>query len=471
MQLQQIKIALAYESSTNPRGKDFAGPAFDDLVASVKEKGVLVPVIARPKAKDGKKFEIVAGNRRFRAAKLAGLDEIPARIDDLNDAEAREVQIIENLHREDVHPLDEGNAYRELIEKGKLEVESVAARTAKSVAYVRQRLHLTNLGKKAAAGFRSGKLSAGHAVLIARLEEADQEKALRFMSERRRVDLTELREWIQELTFRKLSAAPPWKNHEAAVAAFAPCADCTKRTGPTLFGEKEAAQCGDPTCFGRKLAAHLEIVKADFKKRGEALALVAGGWVSNHPKGVLKRDNYRKLFSERDTCKSEQKALIVAGEADDGVGEIIRICCDKSCSVHGSRPGTVYRLKQKEIARRKAAIKREKAKKEAAERGLVRAIGKVGWPLSEGAFNILLEVGISRGTMVIAPVCRRRGIKPKVTQQYYDSERKQGFKSTNWEKPLREAVTKMSRAERAQLLIEIVLVDHSYSREKLIKLL
>src|SRR6185437_15484760 len=101
MKLQTIKVSDAYESENNPRGNDFKVASFDDLVASVKEKGVLVPVIARPRKKGAKQYEIVAGNRRFRAAQLAGVKEIPARIEDLTDEQAQEIQIIENLQRED----------------------------------------------------------------------------------------------------------------------------------------------------------------------------------------------------------------------------------------------------------------------------------------------------------------------------------------------------------------------------------
>src|SRR2546421_11245199 len=103
--LHAIKISLAYESDTNPRGSRFEGATFDELVASIKEKGVLVPVLARPRKKGAQEFEIIAGNRRFRAAQIAGLAEIPANVQELTDIEAREAQIVENLQRADVHPL------------------------------------------------------------------------------------------------------------------------------------------------------------------------------------------------------------------------------------------------------------------------------------------------------------------------------------------------------------------------------
>src|SRR5262245_34603566 len=115
MKVQNIKVADAKPSATNPRGVKFENdPSFKDLVASVKEKGILVPVIVRPV---GKGYEVIAGARRLAAAKEAGLDTIPADVREMDDDEAREVQIIENLQRTDIHPLDEGEAFRQLMEK------------------------------------------------------------------------------------------------------------------------------------------------------------------------------------------------------------------------------------------------------------------------------------------------------------------------------------------------------------------
>ena len=108
MNLQSVKISACYESQTNPRGTDFGGAAFKDLVASVKEKGILVRCLCARKHGSAE-YEVIAGSRRLRAAKEAGLKEIPAQIVDMNDTAARE-QIVENLQRQDIHPLEEGEA-------------------------------------------------------------------------------------------------------------------------------------------------------------------------------------------------------------------------------------------------------------------------------------------------------------------------------------------------------------------------
>jgi len=174
--LQTLKVSECYESETNPRGTDFAGKQFDELVASIEEKDVLVPVLARAKFQSNtltkreleQKYEVIAGNRRLRAAKQAGLKEIPAQLVEMTDGEAREAQIVENLQRQDVHPLEEGEAYRQLmVANDGYDIEAIAAKVGKSKTYVRGRLVLTTLIDKAAAEFRKGTMTAGHAALIA----------------------------------------------------------------------------------------------------------------------------------------------------------------------------------------------------------------------------------------------------------------------------------------------------------------
>jgi len=467
MKLLNVKVSLCYESETNPRGTDFDGAALNELVASVKEKGVLVPVLVRPRAKGQKEFEIVAGNRRFRAAQKVGLAEIPAQVQEMTDDEAREAQIVENLQREDIHPLEEGEAYRKLIEEGKnYDLEAVAAKVGKSVSYVRRRLILTDLTAPSKAAYRRGKINAGHAELVSRLDSDEQAKALAFIS-RREPDMDELREEVQKLRIGKLVATPPWKSHEAIVAAMAPCEQCNKKKGGDLFGEGAAEQCGDPTCFARRLAAHLELVKQDMKVKKIPLSLISTHWKSE-VKGALASDAWNRV-NAKVPCKSQHKALVVDG--DDDLGQVINICTDPKCEVHGEHRGSVYKRTPKEIAARKRELSAQKAKKAREERELVNALKKVSWPISEKVLDMLLEVKLRRGTMVLRPVAQRLGIEPKVSQVWYNSEHTSGYKARDWEKPLREYAAKLTKEDKAKLLVELEFVDHSYIQGKLAKML
>jgi ParB family chromosome partitioning protein len=451
MQLQKLKVSACYESETNPRGKDFEGAQFAELVASVKEKGVLVPVLARPRAKAGKQFEIVAGNRRFRAAVKAGLEEIPAQVQEMTDVEAREAQIVENLQRADIHPLEEGEAYRKLIEEGKnYDLEAVAAKVGKPLSYVRRRLILTNLSTPSKAAYRNGKINGGHAEIVARLASDEQGKALKFIDERE-ADTADLREWVQELVVKKLSSAPPWKDHEKLVAAAAPCAECEKKKGGDLFGKGAAEQCGDPTCFARRMAAHIELTKQEFKGKNIPLVLVASGFVSNLPKGVIHHHDYNHVTG-KDTCDSESKALVVVGDED--VGRVIRVCTNKQCRTHGeTQYGTPYKKTPKEIAARKKEVARVKAARAKFEAEILKGLEKVKWPLSEKQLDALLDLVFSRqSTHFQMPAVKRHELKPVVKKH-------DGYTSKDYESPLRKLAEEGGKEAKLRLVFELLIPE------------
>src|SRR6266436_1698262 len=125
-------------------------------------------------------YELVAGARRFRASKIAGKDTIPATVRDLTDAECQEIRLIENLQRVNIHELDEGIGYRSLrdLRPDFYTVETIAAQVAKSPAYVKGRISLTELIPAAQTAFYDGKLTVAHGLEIARLQPKDQKRAL-----------------------------------------------------------------------------------------------------------------------------------------------------------------------------------------------------------------------------------------------------------------------------------------------------
>ena len=473
MKLQNIKVADAKQSATNVKGRN-EGKSFDELVASVKEKGVLVPVLARAlktttskklsetkklTAKDNTQYEVIAGNRRLAAAKEAGLEEIPAQIVEMTDVEAREAQIVENLQREGVHPLDEGESYRQLIEESKYEISSIAAKVGKSESYVKQRLFLTNLEEKMATAYRTGKINDGHAVLIAKLSAEDQPRALKAATDRYELmSVKELKEWIEKNIYTNLDNQP-WLGSPELMKVVGPCKECEPPSA-SLFGDVKEGACTSLPCWQRKMLAYL-----NHRIKTEKLHAISDEY-GESPKGVLSRSNY-VLISGKDKCDSAHKALVVNG---GDIGKIKTICSDKDCKTHG-RNQSGYSLTPKEKERRKAEIKKEKAKAAAEVTARAKALKKVKWPMTEKTLNMLLETKLERGTMVLRPVCQRREIKPITTTIYYDSAKKQGYKSTSWEKPLRQAVAKMTKQEKAQLLVELTLVDNSYTQDKLIKLL
>ncbi len=127
---------------------------------------------------DDSRYEVVAGARRLRAAKLADLENVPVRIVKLNDAEAIEAQCVENLQREDIHPLEEALGFKSLLELGEpYNISHIAARAGKAEAYIYGRLKLADLIPPVAEAFLKDKITIGHALLIAKLPASQQQEA------------------------------------------------------------------------------------------------------------------------------------------------------------------------------------------------------------------------------------------------------------------------------------------------------
>lgn len=156
----KLEISAIISSKFQPR-KDFAPEAIADLVNSVKEKGVLQPLLVR-KTGEGK-YELIAGERRLRAAKEAGLRFLPVIIKDFSDKETLEVALIENLQRENLNPLEEAEAYQRLAQEFGRTQEEIAKVIGKSRSYITNTLRLLSLPEEIKDMLKTGKLTAGHA--------------------------------------------------------------------------------------------------------------------------------------------------------------------------------------------------------------------------------------------------------------------------------------------------------------------
>lgn len=174
--LQLLALADLRESPHNPR-KHFDPAKLGELAESIRKSGILTPLLVRPLAQDGV-FEIAAGHRRFRAAQLAGVDEVPCVVRELDETTFLEVITIENLQREDVHPLEEADGFRSLITELRYDVATIADRVGRSHAYVYDRLRLLSLVDEARTLFFDGKITTGHAILLARIAPDDQRRAI-----------------------------------------------------------------------------------------------------------------------------------------------------------------------------------------------------------------------------------------------------------------------------------------------------
>lgn len=279
-----LPLAQVQPSKTNPR-KTFNTHGLDELATSIKKYGVAQPILVRPMpdcTTEVQTYEIIAGERRYRASGIAGMETIPARILEVDDLTMLELQVIENLQREDLHPLEEAESYEALIKShGKLAdygVDDIAAKLGKSRAYIYARMKLCALGDKARAAFYDGDLNASTALLLARIPVTElQEKALTDITEERHsgpMSVREAQRHIQRTYMLHLVSAKFTITDGTLVPAAGSCMDCLKRTGANLdlFRDVGSADvCTDPICFDTKKAAHTERIKASALESGKKI--------------------------------------------------------------------------------------------------------------------------------------------------------------------------------------------------------
>ena len=156
--------------------KYFDDNKLEELVASIRENGVLQPILVQ---KSDTGYELVVGERRWRASKKAGLKKIPALIREVTDAQALELAIIENIHRQDLNPIEEADAYARLSDEFALTQEMIAKKVGKSRTAVTNTLRLLKLSRNIKEDLISGKISMGHARALLGLDNAGQREALR----------------------------------------------------------------------------------------------------------------------------------------------------------------------------------------------------------------------------------------------------------------------------------------------------
>jgi ParB family chromosome partitioning protein len=268
---RELPLALLNESKTNPR-RVFDEASLKELAASIRSQGVLSPLLVRPLTENG--FEIVAGARRYRAAQIAETATVPVRIVHLSNAEVIEAQLVENLIRAEIHPMEEAEGFARLLalEEPKYSIEQIAARVGKSPAFVASRIKLIDLVPAAVEAFYANEIGVGHALLLAKLPADQQEQALSACFKevhngagkptRILLPVRNLEFWIESNVLLVLKDAPFDKRNAQLVPTAGSCADCPKRTGHNklLFGDdlgRQRDQCTDPGCYQAKLTAHV----------------------------------------------------------------------------------------------------------------------------------------------------------------------------------------------------------------------
>ncbi|MBQ8837422.1 MAG: ParB/RepB/Spo0J family partition protein [Clostridia bacterium] len=173
--ITKLRISQIEPKADQPR-RVFEGEALAELADSISAHGVLQPILVREIA-DGH-YQIIAGERRYRASKMAGLTEVPVIVLDKNDLEVAQISLIENIQREDLNPIEEAQAYRALIENYNLTQEEVSVRVGKGRSTITNSLRLLDLSDDVVAMLSAGELSAGHARALLALKDKNKEVPL-----------------------------------------------------------------------------------------------------------------------------------------------------------------------------------------------------------------------------------------------------------------------------------------------------
>lgn len=224
--VRQIPLAQIGVNPDQPR-KTFTPADLEDLAASIREKGVLTPIMLRTVRGRAYMYEIVAGERRYRASKMAGLAEIPAIIKNLADDNAMEIALIENVQRENLNPIEEAAAYVNLMNKCKYTMEDVSRLIGKSESYIRNLIRLNALPASVKKMVEQGDLSASHARTIA-VAENPEELAREIVKNKLSVSDTEKR-------VKRATRAAHARAYTDKTMSEADIADMTKKIGRALM--------------------------------------------------------------------------------------------------------------------------------------------------------------------------------------------------------------------------------------------
>jgi ParB/RepB/Spo0J family partition protein len=365
-----IPLADIQLSKTNPR-RDFDSQALEELATDVAKRGVQEPVLVRPIPGSETKFELVFGERRYKASQKAGRETIRAMKREISDEEAEDLQIMENLQREDLSCLDEAAAFKRLYDRRFAQASShddaiafVVATVNKKPKYVIQRLKLNDLVPGAKTAIQQGKLLAGHALELARLRMEEQEQVLKWLlrhhQDVRTPDgwkktpvvpgIPELRLWILQNLFLELKNAP----FDTADANLDPkmgaCTDCQFRTGnqPALFGDvKRGDICTAAPCWlGKRNTTLVNLAAAAAQELGVKSVLKVGiGHASwNDPKApvdvYIEYNSEARIVKPGSECPHTKPGVLtwIAHPSDNAnlkVGDRVPVCTKAAdCPTH-----------------------------------------------------------------------------------------------------------------------------------------
>lgn len=454
---QVIPLDKLSEPPDNPR-QHTDPKKLEELAASIKERGVLEPILVRPYNSG---YQLVFGWRRYKASLAVGQTTIPAIVREMDDREAVEIQNIENLQREDVHPLDEGYSYRRLIEKAGYDLRGLASKLHKTPMYLIQRIKLTDLIPEAQKLLLAGTLTPAHGFVISRLQADKQKDVLKWAVVRDEGEI-EVRpaavvdRYIKNEIILDLHNAPWRKDDELLYPQAGPCTTCPKRTGnaPALFPGLKGDICTDPTCFAVKFERFIEQtvegLNASELRPPLRISAEYGGYGEKKRSGVITSSGWHK--SKPGACQYARSAVVVEeGYMDPSLrrGQVVTVCAEGKCKVHfAGRPDAEGRRKTPaQVAGEKRAKTRRLVESQVRQQLLTQVEEKVRWPLTVDDLRLVAsEYFADVWHEARKRICLRMGLEPG-KQQY----------GRDYDGPVKRAIAKMDAPALGKFLVTLAL--------------
>lgn len=473
--LRMIPLNQIEPSPTNPR-KHCDPVKLQELADSIIEHGLVEPILVRPLRVTINRdiyYELVAGERRWRAAKLAGLTEIEAKVRDLDDKAVLEIQFIENLQRADLSSIEEAQGYKRLLDEHGYTADSLAGKLGKSKSYVYGRLKLCNLPAEALIALAKGDLPATVGELIGRLPSMEMREKF---WEDNFFDINS--EWFEQPSFRdvkaeiernymrELKSAPFSQADKKLLPEAGSCKDCPKRTGNNRgdYPDGRADVCTDVPCYERKVEAH---VAREAEKAKAAGAKVLSKSATKHlfngtgDNWWLSFDATKKYVKLDDKCPEDKEGRGYADLLEGHLKPVVAI--DPQGKTHLLAPREEaeqvlkeqYKIKPRSVTTASDSLKASQAKRQEEQKLREASVAEIvtraldslnGNPFSEEPFmRLVAKFLMDQGDVDVArAIAKRRGIE-------YDTYNVRGSV---------ESIAKgLDDADLPGLLVELLLLD------------
>lgn len=419
--VQMIPVADLFESPLNPR-QYYPEAGLNELADSMRASGfrAWLPIVGRPRPEGG--VEIAAGHRRSRAAKLAGLTEVPCVVREMTDAEFLDILNFDNSGREDVHPLHEAAGWADWLKQDGRTVIDIAHRIGKSKEYVYKRLLVVSMIDAAKKAYLDGKITLGHAEIIARCNPRDQARVLQhcepplFNPSAPPISTRDLKQWVDRNLNCDLTLAPFSRTDADLVPEAGACGPCLKRLGNfedfDAF-EEDGQICTDGDCHQRKVAAWIEAEKPRMEAEFGYLLLVSS---LRSPQDLHAIRVSEWHHAQRDS-PAAKTALMIDG---DDAGKRVQVFIQEKLPIEPPAPIPAkapkaavpkvdskqaaeekarrdreiaqLRQQQRDATRQREEVRVERERERAVRKALLKAVlAKVAWPPTPESVGTVLE--------------------------------------------------------------------------------